>query len=138
MNIKIDSSLGTVRVDVTTDIDHLAKYRLFIWKKNTAKKWELRPDKVEPEFSHTADPTDHSVKMSVKALDGALLQLVAKVNSLVKEPGNLDLKVKITQDPTAIDSPPVSKVAAYGVDFTEPVPFGTDLKIVASYPFELV
>jgi hypothetical protein len=138
MNIKIDSKLGTVRVDVTTDIDHLAKYRLFIWKKNAAEKWELCPDAVQPEFSHTADPADHSVTMDVMALKDALLQLVAKVNSLVKDPGNLDLKVKVHQDPSGIASPSVSPVMAYGVDFTQPVPFGTDVQIVASYPFEIL
>lgn len=137
MNIKIDPNLGDVRVDVTTDIDHLAKYRLFIWKKQ-GTKWVLKPSSVIPEASHTADPADHGITIPPAALKDSLLQVVAKVNSLIKTPGSLDLQLKVYQAPGGINAPAPAPVDAYPIGNNKPVPFGQDLQVVGSYPFEFV
>ena len=137
MNIRIDRNLGTVRIDVTTDPDHLAKYRLYVWRKN-GPNWDLIPNSVVPEFSHTADPKDHEIAHPPLSLQNCLLQLVAKANALAANPANLDLQIKVYQDPLQPGGTPTKQVASYPADYHQPVTPGTDLQLIVEFPFELV
>ncbi len=131
--IKIDTALGTVRVDVTTDIDHLAKYRLYLWRK-VGGAWQLQPGTVEPEFRTTLDPDDHTLTPTPAALHGLMLQLVAKVASLTKNPGRLELVLHVHQDPVSVTpQTEVGVAASYPVDHHTPVPPGQELRIVSNW-----
>lgn len=139
MKIIIYNALGTVRIDVSTDPDHLAKYGLYLWRKLPSGDWEQIKDSIKPEYSHTADPQDHYVIHSPSVLAGCWLQLGAKVNALTPQPGPLDLQIKVYQDP----GPPgtgaggAGAVTAYRVAHTKPVMPGNDLNLTADYEFDL-
>jgi hypothetical protein len=47
IEIPLDRNLSLIDLDVVTDPDHYAKYKLFLWKK-VRNKWTEIPDAVTP------------------------------------------------------------------------------------------
>lgn len=136
MKLKIDGRLGTVRIDLTTDPDHLAKYGLYLWRQLPSKQWEEILESITPAFSHTLNPEDHHISLSATVLDDCWLVIGAKVNAVTQNPGPLDFRVTIRQDP----GPPGStgsKIASHRVNYTKPVTPGKDLNLTAEYQFDL-
>lgn len=136
--VRLNPALGTVRVDVTTDIDHLARYRLFLAEKSGAT-WKEIPGTIVPPDSNSRDPKDHEVSLPPAKLDGCLIQVAARVNSLVKTPGPLDMNLRVYQDAPLAPSGgavAVGNVDTYPVDYHTPVPFGQEKRIVVSFVFQ--
>lgn len=128
MSIKIDSTLGKIRLNISSDPDHFADYDVSIWEKSGAK-WIKIPGAITPVRGDTLAQPDHDINVLPAGLDGRLLYLEARVNAVTQQPLELELNINVWQD--------FSQEVVHRVNSTKPVPPGKTRNLTAEFIFSV-
>ncbi len=136
MEIEIIKSLPEIDLDISTDPDHYARYKFFLWKKLSNGKWGKVQDKILPNKADTAWPELHDLLLTPGQLKDHCISVSLSATSLVENASNLELNLIVNQQASGPDE--TSKTKHYRFGRIEPISKGYIYKEKKTFTFKFV